>query len=109
MLEKVYRLLDLLNEFMAIPYLSDRIALKGGTAINLFCSDYFPRLSIDLDFNYFGAIDRSVMQQEKPEVERIILDTCRRKQYSLHRNPRAHAGGKMVLVYQSLMGTKGRL
>jgi len=108
-LEKVYRLLDLLNEFMAIPYLSDRIALKGGTAINLFCSDYFPRLSVDLDFNYIGAIDRLIMQEEKPEVERIILDICRRRQYSLHRNPRAHAGGKMVLVYQSVMGSKGRL
>jgi predicted nucleotidyltransferase component of viral defense system len=105
----VYRLLDLLNEFMAVPYLSDRIVLKGGTAINLFCSDHFPRLSIDLDFNYIGAIDRSLMQEEKPELERILLDICRRRQYSLHRNPRAHVGGKMVLVYQSLMGTKGRL
>lgn len=33
MIEKVYHLLDLLEELMAIPYLSDRLALKGGTAI----------------------------------------------------------------------------
>jgi hypothetical protein len=34
MIEKVYRLLDLLEQFMAIPYLKGRLVLKGGTAIN---------------------------------------------------------------------------
>jgi predicted nucleotidyltransferase component of viral defense system len=109
MIEKVYHLLDLLEEFMAVPYLSDRLVLKGGTAINLFCTDQFPRLSVDLDFNYVGAVDRDVMQQEKPELETILLDICKRRQYEVHRNPRGHAGGKTVLVYKSVMGTKGRL
>ena len=35
-LEKVYRLLTTLDQFMAVPYLRDRLALKGGTALNLF-------------------------------------------------------------------------
>lgn len=109
MLEKVYHLLHLLEEFMAVPYLSERLALKGGTAINLFCTDQFPRLSVDLDFNYIGSADRHIMQQEKPELEAILLDICKRRQYELHRNPKGHAGGKTVLVYKSLMGTKGRL
>ncbi len=109
MLEKVYHLLGLLEEFMAVPYLSDRLVLKGGTAINLFCTDQFPRLSVDLDFNYIGSIDKSIMQQEKPELEGIMLDICKRLQYELHRNPRSHAGGKTVLIYKSAMGNKGRL
>ena len=109
MLEKVYHLLDLLEEFMAIKYLSDRLALKGGTAINLFCTDQFPRLSVDLDFNYTGSVDKRMMQEEKPELENIILDICKKRRYELHRNPRGHAGGKTVLVYKSIMGTKGRL
>lgn len=109
MLEKVYHLLDLLEEFMAVPYLSQRLALKGGTAINLFCTDELPRLSVDLDFNYIGATVRDIMQKEKPELESILLDICKRRQYELHRNPRGHAGGKTVLIYQSVMGTKGRL
>jgi predicted nucleotidyltransferase component of viral defense system len=50
-LEKVYRLLDLLDEFMSVPYLKQRLVLKGGTAINLFFSEAVPRLSVDLDFN----------------------------------------------------------
>jgi predicted nucleotidyltransferase component of viral defense system len=109
MLEKVYHLLELLEEFMAVPYLSDRLALKGGTAINLFCTEQFPRLSVDLDFNYIGSANREIMQKEKPELEAILLDICKRRQYELHRNPRNHAGGKTVLVYKSLTGTKGRL
>lgn len=69
MIEKVYHLLNLLDEFMAVPYLANRLTLKGGTAINLFCTDQFPRLSVDLDFNYIGSIDRDVMQQEKPGLK----------------------------------------
>ncbi len=109
MLEKVYRLLDLLEQIMSVPYLSDRLTLKGGTAINLFCTQEFPRLSVDLDFNYIGTIDKEIMQQERPQLGIVLLDICKRRQYELHRNPNHHAGGKTVLIYKSLMGTNGRL
>ena len=39
MLEKVIHLLGLLEGFMRHPYLKNRIALKGGTALNLFVFD----------------------------------------------------------------------
>lgn len=108
-LEKVYRLLDLLEAFMTVPFLKERLALKGGTAINLFCSQQLPRLSLDLDLNYIGDTDRETMLREKTELERIVLDFCRLQDYALYRNPKVHAGGKMVLIYSSLLGTKGRL
>jgi|AntAceMinimDraft_4_1070372.scaffolds.fasta_scaffold64669_2 predicted nucleotidyltransferase component of viral defense system len=108
-LEKVYHLLDLLELFMDIPYLQRRLVLKGGTAINLFCSDQLPRLSLDIDLNYINACGRDEMVREKQELESIILDVLRRRRYELHRHPRAHAGGKMVLVYRSALGNKGRL
>ncbi len=109
MLEKVYRLLDLLGQFMGIPFLKDRLALKGGSAINLFCTDTLPRLSVDLDFNYIGSANREIMRQEKEKLEAILIDTCRRFQYDLDRNAHAHAGGKMIFVYQSVLGNKGRI
>lgn len=109
MIEKVYHLLDLLEKLMAVPYLSDRLALKGGTAINLFCTEQFPRLSVDIDLNYIGAVDRDIMQKERLELESILFDICKRNQYEFHRNPSSHAGGKAVLVYKSAGGTKGRL
>lgn len=108
-LEKVDRLLDFLQVMMSVPFLKERLALKGGTAINLFCTDQLPRLSVDLDFNYIGAIDRESMLKEKSEIDEIIFGLCHREQYQLDRNPRAHAGGKMVLMYDSVLGRKSRL
>lgn len=108
-LEKVYHLLILLTDLMQVPYLSDRLALKGGTAINLFCSDQFRRLSVDLDFNYIGSPDREVMQKERIELERILFSICKQRQFLIQRNPSHHAGGKSVLSFKSVTGNKGRL
>lgn len=46
-LEKVVRLLSMLSGIRAHPFLSRRVALKGGTALNLFYFD-LPRLSVDM-------------------------------------------------------------
>ena len=99
----------LLKKYMAVPYIADRLVLKGGTAINLFCTDHFPRLSVDLGFNYIGSPERDVMQQEKPILEDIMLDIAKRRRYEIYRNPKNHAGGKKILIYQSVLGNKGRL
>ena len=49
-LDKVIRLIELLNAFRSHPFLKDRMVLKGGTALNLFVFD-LPRLSVDIDLN----------------------------------------------------------
>lgn len=59
-LEKVFRLVDLLAEIYAHPFLKDCLVLKGGTAINVFLFDV-PRLSVDIDFNYIGSADKDTM------------------------------------------------
>jgi predicted nucleotidyltransferase component of viral defense system len=59
-LEKVLRLVGLLEGLHGHPFLKPRIALKGGTALNLFWFDV-PRLSVDIDINYIGAADRETM------------------------------------------------
>jgi predicted nucleotidyltransferase component of viral defense system len=56
-LEKVLRLLDLLQAIAADPSLRTRVALKGGTALNVFHLA-LDRLSVDIDLNYVGALDR---------------------------------------------------
>ena len=63
-LEKVAQLLGLLDGFNRHPYLKGRLALKGGTALNLFVFDV-PRLSIDIDLNYVGQLDREAMLAER--------------------------------------------
>ena len=37
--DKVIRLINLLNAFQSHPFIKDRMALKGGTALNLFVFD----------------------------------------------------------------------
>ena len=84
-LEKVIHLIHLLNQFVAEPFLSSRIALKGGTALNLFYFDS-PRLSVDIDINYIGSIDREVMLQERQTMMMRMEEICLDKITSYKKN-----------------------
>ncbi|WP_172623480.1 nucleotidyl transferase AbiEii/AbiGii toxin family protein [Arabiibacter massiliensis] len=53
--DKVERLFDLLEEMDRHPDLRGKLALHGGTAINLFMLE-IPRLSVDIDVSYIGAL-----------------------------------------------------
>jgi len=108
-LEKVYRLLTTLDQFMSVPYLSERLVLKGGTALNLFCFDEVPRLSVDIDLNYIGQLERESMLQERPLINDAINQILHQNRFELDRNPTHHAGGKMVWRYPSVLGQKGNL
>ena len=107
-IEKVVWLMEMLNAIADDSYLSKRLALKGGTALNLF---YFnlPRLSVDADLNYVGAIDRDTMLQERPEIENRMKGLFERMGLSLVRNPNKHAGGKMIWRYPSSLGNQGNI
>ena len=52
-LEKVIRLVELLDGLRSHPFLKKRVVLKGGTALNLLVFQ-IPRLSYDIDLNYIG-------------------------------------------------------
>lgn len=101
-IEKVLRLLEILNKIFAHPVLNKFYALKGGTALNLF---YFniPRLSVDIDLNYQG-LDRSEMLENKKEHEKIFQKLFQEKGYTVKRMPEEHAGGKWRLNYKNIMG-----
>jgi len=109
-LEKVFQLMGLLEGFESHPFLKERLALKGGTALNLFQFD-LPRLSVDIDVNYVGAAEREKMLEERPKVEQAVRDVCSREGMSVTRQPDgdAHAGGKCRLRYDSAMGEGGNL
>ncbi len=107
-LEKVLLLISLLNAIFANDYLKTRLALKGGTALNLFFLD-LPRLSIDIDFDYIGAADRETMLAEKPQIERRIGSICNKLGVDLKKSPTEHSGGKYNLIYQSALQGTGHL
>ena len=107
-LEKVLHLMNLLNMLSAHPYLKGKWILKGGTALNLFLLP-MPRLSVDIDLNYVGALDREVMLDERPRIEQAVQAVCSREGFTVRRVPTEHAGGKWVFVYQSYAERTGNL
>jgi predicted nucleotidyltransferase component of viral defense system len=100
-LEKVFRLTELLETLRSHPFLKKRVALKGGTALNLFVFD-LPRLSVDLDLNYVGSTDVDGMNRDRPGVEQAIQAVCGRLGIAVRRIPAGHAGGKWRLSYRGV-------
>ncbi len=107
-LEKVLHLFALLGAIRAHPFLGTRVALKGGTALNLFALEVL-RLSVDVDLNYIGAADRATMLAERPQFERALRDVCDRLHITVHRAPGDFAGGKWRLSYVASGGGRGTL
>ena len=107
-LEKVLRLLDLLQEITRDPILSERLALKGGTALNVFYLT-LDRLSVDIDLNYIGALGRAEMDAERPIVDTALNRLLVAQGYSVRRQPEEHAGGKWLSRYASALGGNATL
>jgi predicted nucleotidyltransferase component of viral defense system len=102
-LEKVILLLELLEAIRSHPFLKERVALKGGTALNLFRFDV-PRLSVDIDLNYIGAVDRDGMLADRPKIEQALHAVCGRVGVQPRRVPLDHAGGKWRLNFNRVAG-----
>ena len=101
--EKVLQLLRLLTALNSHPGLRGKWALKGGTALNLFVLRH-PRLSVDIDLNYIGALDREKMLADRLRVERAARAVFSREGFTVRRMPDEHAGGKWRLAYVSYTG-----
>jgi len=107
-LEKATQLLGLLEAIRSHPTLEGKLALKGGTALNVYYLDA-PRLSVDIDLNYIGAVNREDMLAERPGLEEAIREVCSREGFSVARVPDEHAGGKWRLQYEAAAGGNGNL
>jgi predicted nucleotidyltransferase component of viral defense system len=102
-LEKVILLLELLEAIRSHPFLKERVVLKGGTALNLFRFNV-PRLSVDIDLNYIGAVDREGMLADRPKIEQALNAVCGRVGVQPRRVPSDHAGGKWRLNFNRVAG-----
>ena len=102
-LEKVLRLLDLLQTIAEDSLLSSRVALKGGTALNVFQLT-LDRLSVDIDLNYVGALARAEMEADRPGVEVALSAILAAGGYQVRRLPEEHAGGKWIARFASALG-----
>ncbi len=107
-LETAVQLLSLLSALTRHPALRGKLALKGGTALNLFVFDA-PRLSVDIDLNYVGAQQLSDMQNERPVIEAAVESAFRREDFVVGRMRSGHAGGGWSRRYPNAGGQYGRL
>ena len=101
--DKVGRLLDLLDEMERHPALKGKLALHGGTAINLFMLDV-PRLSVDIDVSYIGSVSREDMLADRPHVEDGIEAVAKALGYAVEAHPGGHAGRTFLLRYRGDWG-----
>ena len=107
-LEKVTVLLDLLNGLNRQRLVSSKLALKGGTALNMFFFDT-PRLSVDIDLNYVGARDRSTMMAERQPTIDTIKDVSSEMGLTLQNLAPNYAGVIMGFRYASALGRTGNI
>ena len=67
--EKVCRLADVLDFIQKDVLLSNALALKGGTAINLTIFN-LPRLSVDIDMDFSENVPREEMLAIRKQIKR---------------------------------------
>jgi predicted nucleotidyltransferase component of viral defense system len=107
-LEKVIRLRQLLIEFHKHPFLRGKLVLKGGTAINLFYLD-LARLSVDIDLNYIGQIERESMLGERPEIAKAVEQIAKALRYTVQHGANDHALMGWYLGYSNHRDSPDRI
>jgi sRNA-binding protein len=63
----------------------------GHAAITL-CFGQPQRLSVDLDYNYVGHVERELMLEDRPRVEEAVAEVARRRGYAVQKSADAFAG-----------------
>lgn len=108
-LEKVCRLADVLKFMESDAILSEGIALKGGTAINLTIFD-LPRLSVDIDLDYCRSIEREDMLADREIITDKIRKYMTANGYFLSpKSKNYHALDSFVYEYVNCGGVKDNL
>ena len=88
-LEKVLRLSEILKFLNNDPDFKDKLALKGGTAINLTSVD-LPRLSVDIDLDFTENLAKEEVEKEKDKLSKRLTDYMWQEGYFLNAEPRRH-------------------
>lgn len=82
-IEKVIRLLDILSYIHSDldPY-HEKLVLKGGTAINLMYTN-LARLSVDIDLDYIGSLDKVKMSADRDKIMSAIDNYMLKEGYTV--------------------------
>ncbi|MBI3609640.1 MAG: nucleotidyl transferase AbiEii/AbiGii toxin family protein [Nitrospirae bacterium] len=106
-LEKAYRLVELLRDCNQHPLLRNDIVLKGGTAINFLYFEY-PRLSVDLDFNFIGGVTKQEKDGKQPGIHEAVKSIFRSKRYEV-RETGVYGQDSYLLSFTNTAGNRDRI
>ena len=107
--EKVCRLADVLDFIQKDALLSDKLALKGGTAINLTIFN-LPRLSVDIDMDFSEDVPREEMLAIREQITERIGKYMTAAGYQLSQKSKMyHALDSFVYEYQNAGGMRDNL
>lgn len=107
-LEKMLRLYDVLQAIERDRFLRDRLALKGGTALNAFHFD-LERLSLDIDLVYISAIERDVTLAERKFVNEKLLRVLNDQGCAIKEIKFGRDGSKLDMRFDSALGGISKL
>lgn len=96
--DKVERLLEVLDMFQSDVLLRDAFVLHGGTALNLFYDDA-PRLSVDIDLMYVAEREVETMRAARPDVDRRIRRVLEEAGYVVQATNDEHSGQTYRVKY----------
>ncbi|KXA98186.1 hypothetical protein AKJ37_00940 [candidate division MSBL1 archaeon SCGC-AAA259I09] len=105
-LEKVYRLTELLKEVVETELMRE-LVLKGGTAINFVYFDV-PRLSVDIDLDYIGSVRKKKMLKDRAALEEILERIFRILDYTAEED-RTYALQRYNLLYENSAENQDRI
>ena len=81
-LEKVERLIRILEWMNSDEKLNKLLALKGGTAINTAVFN-FPRLSVDIDLDLTENLSKEEMIKERENIHNLLVNYLNSNNYNL--------------------------
>ena len=106
--EKVMRLIDILETLFSSEW-KDKLALKGGTAINLFYRN-LPRLSVDINLDYLGQTKEEEAVADKESIRTYLKSALFQKGYALSDAGKYHyALDSYVFQYQNNDGNRDNI
>ncbi len=85
--EKVIRLLDVLDFIFTKSSFKDALSLKGGTAINLIHTN-LKRLSVDIDLDYHRHLDKDKATKDRVLILQELDDYMEKEGYSISNKSR---------------------
>ena len=107
-LEKVLRLSEILKFLNSDVVFKDKLALKGGTAINLTAVE-LPRLSVDIDLDFTVNVSRDDLPEIKEKFKKRLTDYMWQEGYSLADSRDHFALTSFLFNYINNAGNRDRL